>query len=122
MLLPVGACKVGIADRVSCMIHAVVALIDTDVRDIASCIIGGVEKDQIPSLCLCQGDMLGHVILVLRYTGQADTSLSIAPLHQTATVKAGVRVVAPVHICPALIFQRFIHDRLYRLVVKVCDS
>ena len=64
MLLPVGTCQIGIADRVASMEHTVIPLIYTDVRNVSTSVIGRVEKDQIPSLCFGQGDVLRHVVLL----------------------------------------------------------
>ena len=44
MLLPVGACKVGIAYRVASVVHLVISHIDTDVGYIRSRIVGTVEE------------------------------------------------------------------------------
>src|SRR5699024_674005 len=52
VLLPVGACKVGVTYRVASVVHLIVSYIDTDVRYIRSRIVGTVEEHQIPSLCL----------------------------------------------------------------------
>ena len=80
MLLPVGACQIGITDRVACVKHTVISLIYPDVRNISACVIGRVEKDQIPSLCFGQGDMLCHVVLFLCRPWHGDSSLAETPL------------------------------------------
>ena len=52
VLLPVGACKVGITYRVASVVHLVISHIDTDVGYIRPRIVGTVKEHQIPSLCL----------------------------------------------------------------------
>lgn len=52
MLLPVGACKVGVAHRVASVVHLVISHIDNDVGYIRPRIVGIVEEHQIPRLCL----------------------------------------------------------------------
>ena len=88
---------------------------------ICASVIRAVEEYQIASLCLCQWDMLGCVVLVLSYTGQADSCFAIAPLNQTAAIEAGVGVITAKHIRPALILQGFIEDGLYRCVAEIGD-
>ena len=63
--------------------------------------------------------MLGCVILCLCGSWQADSGFSVAPLGKTRTVKRGIRVTATIDIFPALILQRFIHNRLYRFVAEL---
>jgi len=63
--------------------------------------------------------MLGCVILCLCGSWQTDSGFSVAPLGKTRTVKRGVWVTATVDILPALIFQRFIHNRLYRFITEL---
>lgn len=72
--------------------------------NIVAGVVGGMEKDQIASLC---------------GSWQADSGFSVAPLGKTRTVKRGVRVTAAVDILPALILQRFIHNSLYRFVAEL---
>ena len=63
--------------------------------------------------------MLGCVILCLCGSWQANSGFSVAPLGKTRTVKIGVRITATIDIFPALILQRFIHNRLYRFVAEL---
>ena len=65
--------------------------------------------------------MLGCVILCLCGSWQADSGFPVAPLGKTRTVKRGVRVTSTIDIFPALILQRFIHNRLYRFVAIFSD-
>ena len=37
-------------------------------------------------------------------------------------VKGGVGIATAIHILPALIFQRFIHNRLCRRIIKMCHG
>ena len=122
MLLPVGRGQIGIADWISGMIHLMVSHIDSYMGNIVAGIVSGMEKDQIASLCLCQRDMLGCVILCQCGSWQADSGFSVAPLSKTRTVKRSVWITATIDIFPALILQRFIHNRLYRFVAKLLHS
>lgn len=86
------------------MEHTVIPLIYPDVRNVSTSVIGRVEKDQIPSLCFGQGDMLRHVVLFLRRPWHGDSSLAKAPLDKTGTVKGGSGGSSAEHVPPALIF------------------
>ncbi len=66
--------------------------------------------------------MLCDIILLLGGSWQRNASFSKAPLCQSRTVKGSVWIATAELIFPALIFQRFIHDFLYRFIIKVCDS
>ena len=52
VLLPVGRGQIGIAYWISGMIHLIVPYIDSYMGNIVTGIVGGMEKDQIASLCL----------------------------------------------------------------------
>lgn len=52
VLLPVAIVQISVAYRVASMVHLVISYIYSNVRYIASCVIGTVEEHQIASLCL----------------------------------------------------------------------
>ena len=63
--------------------------------------------------------MLCCVILCLCGSWQTNSGFPVTPLGKTRTVKRGVRITATIDIFPALILQRFIHNRLYRFVAEL---
>lgn len=69
VLLPVWGVKVCIANRISSVIHTVISSVNAHMGYICASVIRAVEEYQITSLCLCQWDMLGCVVLVLSHTG-----------------------------------------------------
>lgn len=120
MRLPIGAGQICKPDRVSCVVHPVIAHINPNVRDIIAAVIRPLKEHQIAGLGVPERDVPGHVILRLCGARQRDTRHAITPLRQAGAVKGCCRGRTAVDIFPALVFQCFIHDRIYGLVIKLC--
>ena len=86
MRLPIGAGQVCEPNRVSRMVHPVIANIDTDMRDIIAAVVRPLKKHQIAGLGILERDMLGRIILCLCGARQSDARRTITPLRQSKDV------------------------------------
>lgn len=98
MLLPIGAGQVCEPDRVSRVVHPVIAHINPNMRDIIAAVVRPLKEHQIAGLGVLERDMLGRVVLCLCGTRQGDTLHAVAPLRQAGAVKGSCRRRAAVDI------------------------
>ena len=119
MCLPIGAGQVCKSDRVARMVHPVIANINPNVRDIIPAVVRSLKEHQIAGPGIFKRNVQGRVVLRLCGLRQGDTRCAVAPLRQAGTVKGSDRERTAVDIFPTLVFQRFVHDRIYGLVIKL---
>ena len=65
MRLPIGAGQICKPDRVSCVVHPVIAHINPNVRDIIAAVIRPLKEHQIAGLRILERDAPDHVMLRL---------------------------------------------------------